>query len=48
MLGQYVFKEDFYLKDLYTELDVSQYRSGLYLVKINVNNQVFTKPLVIE
>ena len=48
MLGQNVFKEDFYLKDLYTELDVSEYRSGLYIVKINVNKQVFTKPLVIE
>ena len=48
MLGQNVFKEDFYLKDLYTELDVSEYRSGLYVVKISVNQQVFTKPLVIE
>ena len=48
VLGQDLLREEYYVKDLYKELDVSEYGSGMYFVKININDQAFIKPLVIE
>jgi len=41
-------KENYYMKDLYKEIDISTYGSGVYFVNIMINDQLFVKQLVIE
>ncbi|MAQ31408.1 MAG: hypothetical protein CMD26_01555 [Flavobacteriales bacterium] len=48
VLGQSLMKENDYMKDLYKEIDISTYGSGVYFVNIMINDQLFVKQLVIE
>jgi len=48
ILGQIVFRETFYLKELYQEFDVSNYSSGIYVVMVEVDNTIFKRELIVE
>ena len=48
VLGQSLVKENYYIKDLYKEIDISTYGSGVYFVNIEINDQLFVKQLIVE
>ena len=48
MLGQTIWSDKFYLKKMYTQLDVSHYVNGIYLVKVSIDQVSFVKHMVIE
>tara|TARA_B100001250_G_scaffold33288_1_gene27071 strand:+ start:8 stop:1105 length:1098 start_codon:yes stop_codon:yes gene_type:complete len=48
MVGQVLFKEDLYSKDLYKKINIEDYPNGVYLIKVCVNDAILTKQLIIE
>jgi hypothetical protein len=48
MVGQVLFKEDLYSKDLYKKINIEDYPNGVYLIKIRVNDAILTKQLIVE
>ena len=48
MLGKTLLQEDFYVKDLYRELDVNTFSNGVYLMELYINDTRFVKQLIIE
>tara|TARA_B100000902_G_scaffold399108_1_gene468466 strand:- start:2373 stop:2894 length:522 start_codon:yes stop_codon:yes gene_type:complete len=48
ILGQVMWEEKIHIKDFYKKMDISDYTDGIYLIRVKIDDTIFTHQLIVK